>query len=307
MMLYVCCYGDEQGKEKGIVRISYDETTNEYQKHHLISLIGKTNMLVIHEDNLYVSEERKQQNYLIIYDKNGIKQKEIKTDYFYSYGAYQNEKLYLASFRDGIDSIYDCDKDKWIKHVIHKDENEKKGRSHFIHEWKQKIFLSVDNALQQVYFYDENLNIEKILSFPDINIRLLSFHPTLPYAYLNTEKTNEVIIIDLMDRIAITQVKMTNKKNSFSGGNAIDKDGHLLALSVRGENKIYLYEISDGKHLSYKSSFSCGAMPRDLYIHDTLLFVSCTMDNQLEVYDLITYKKKKSIPLQQPITFGIYN
>lgn len=98
MMLYVCCYGDEQGKEKGIVRISYDETTNEYQKNHLISLIGKTNMLVIHEDNLYVSEERKQQNYLIIYDKNGIKQKEIKTDYFYSYGAYQNGKLYLASF-----------------------------------------------------------------------------------------------------------------------------------------------------------------------------------------------------------------
>lgn len=305
MEIYVCCYGNEQEIDKGIVKISYNEITQEYQKQQIISLQGKANMLVINKTHFYVSEQRNQQDILITYTKDGSKVRETISDYFYSYGTYSNGKLYLASFRDGVDSIYDCEQDQWIKHVKHVDTTDKKGRSHMIQEWNHQ-FISVDNALQKIYFYhDAQLNLEKILSFPDINIRLLSIHPSLPYAYLNTEITNEVIVLDMIYKKVHMKLKMTEKKDCFSGGNAINKDGTLLAVSVRGEDHIYLYDIFNGGTLFYRTRFSCGAMPRDLYIHNNLVFVSCSLDNVIEVYDLMTCERKASIPVYQPITFGI--
>ena len=51
----------------------------------------------------------------------------------------------------------------------------------------------MENALQKVYFYKkDSLDIDYVLDFEEINVRLLSIHPSGKYAYMNTELTNEV-------------------------------------------------------------------------------------------------------------------
>ena len=88
--------------------------------------------------------------------------------------------------------------------------------------------------------------------------------------------------LDLVNKEVVWQVEMTNQSGCFSGGNVIDEDGKLLKL---------------------KACFTCGAMPRDVYIKNSLLFVNCTLANVTEVYDVITCEKKAAILLYQPITF----
>ena len=119
-----------------------------------------------------------------------------------------------------------------------------------------------------------------------------------------SEKTNEIYVIDVEGKETLGSTKMSENEG-FSGGNTISEDGKILAVSVRGENKIYVYEIKNDIELNLKQSFECGAIPRDLRIKENLLFVSCTADNCVEVYELETYVKIASIDLCQPITFDM--
>lgn len=298
--LYVCTYGNENN-EKGIVKLIYDKKENAFSKSLFIEMQGKANMVITEKDLLYTSEQRKEGNYLGIYDNRGNKIQEISCAHFYSWGCYRDEQLYLASFSDGLDSIYDCKKQGILQSYEHQDETGRTGRSHYI-TCLEKNVISIENALQKIYFYKkQSLEVEEILSFDDINIRLLSIHPSEKYAYMNTELTNEVIVLDLEKKCVLSSYKMSDS-TGFSGGNSINKEGNRLAISVREENKIYVFEVHEEK-ISLIHSFTCGNIPRDLKIVDDLLFVTCTKDNRVEVYDLYTYQKLNVIEVAQPITF----
>lgn len=300
MELYVCTYGNN-GFEKGIARINYNTDSNIVDKKMLIEINGKANMTVVCDTCIYVSEQRKDGNFLVIYDKEGNKIEELSCEYFYNWGHYKNNKLYLASFSSGVDSIYDVSSKTIIASYVHEDASLKTGKSHYIHCLDKQV-ISVENALQKVYFYKkESLDVDYVLDFAEINVRLLSIHPSGKYAYMNTELTNEVIVLDVEERKVVSSIKMSDS-TGFSGGNALNKEGTILAVSVREEDQIYLFDVQNDI-LTLKHIFACGAIPRDLKIIDHYLFVTCTKDNCVEIYDLNTYKKMNVIALAQPITF----
>lgn len=302
MELYVCTYGDN-GFEKGIAKINYNAELNVVDKKMLVEINGKANMVVVCDTCIYVSEQREDGNFLVTYDKEGNKIEQLACEYFYSWGHLKDNKLYLASFSSGVDSIYDVNSKFIITSYIHEDTSLKTGRSHYIHCLDKQV-IAVENALQKVYFYKkDSLDIDYVLDFEEINVRLLSIHPSGKYAYMNTELTNEVFVLDIEDRKVVSSIKMSDS-TGFSGGNALNKEGNILAVSVREEDQIYLFDVNNEK-LMLKHVFACGAIPRDLKIIDNYLFVTCTKDNCVEIYDLNTYKKINAITLSQPITFDM--
>ena len=136
-----------------------------------------------------------------------------------------------------------------------------------------------------------------------INLRLLSFHPNGKYAYMNTEFSNEIIVLDMNYFSVLNRVQMVEQEGWYSGGNAISSDGRYICSSIRGEDAIYVFETFEDQ-LKLVKTFNCGKNPRDLIFINEYLFVTCTDDHCIEVYDR-EFNKIDSLEMNQPITFGL--
>lgn len=312
MALYLTAYGNAEQKDKGIVRLVFNRVNGSIRKESTYPLNGKANMVIDLPDQLIVSVKGPEKTTLDFYGKNGIKMREVATDLFYSFASPAEGGFLLASYESGADSFYDLTADQIRKTVVHKREGyEKAGKSHFIHQMEDGRCISVENSLQQIYVYkDEGLEIEDVINFPQYaekNIRLLAFSQHHQKAYLNTELTNEIIVLDTKEFAIIKEIKMTDEKEVFSGGHSIREDEKLLCTALRGKNVIVVSEICDDGIPDIKYEFSCGKTPRDLKFIGDYLLVSCTDSNCVEVYQVTGEKAYKidEAEVFQPITFAI--
>lgn len=298
------------GNDKGIVKLLFDKDKKEIIKKGRIQIEGKCNMVIESDQYLYMSVKYTDNNFLEIYKKDTFnKIKSIQCSFFYSYGQKYDHYLLLASYENGVDSVYDLETDKFISHYEHKKKGiNKPGKSHYIKQLSDNKIVSVDNLYQQIYVYkSKKLEIEEIVQLEEKNIRLLSFHPTNGKAYLNTELTNELLVLDLNNFEIIKTYKLTECVGSYSGGNALSHDGKYLAITLRGENCICLFETKSNGLLNLVTKSICGKTPRDVIFMDDYLFVSCTDENAIEVYEIdnLNIKKVNEVKVDQPITFAM--
>ena len=296
--IYVTAYGKDN-VDRGIHLLSFE---GKLHREKYLSLSGKCNLVLQHESYLILSVKYANENKLEIYDFDFNFIKSFECEYFYSYGHVKNNKCYLASYENGVDSVFDLENECFISHNIHKKEGSK-AKSHYIKCLDDKI-IGIENGLQQFIIYkNDSLEIERVIQYPPINIRLLSFHPNGKYAYMNTEFSNEIIVLDMNNFSVLNRVQMVEQEGWYSGGNAISLDGRYICSSIRGEDAIYVFETFENQ-LKLVKTFNCGKNPRDLIFINEYLFVTCTDDHCIEVYDR-EFNKIDSLEMNQPITFGL--
>lgn len=297
MKIRLISYGDD-GLSPCIVKLDSTDTANVSS----IQLVGKANMVIETDLWLITSIKEADRTSLVIYDKDGNIIDRIHTKYFYSYGFLKNDYLVLASFTDGVDSSFHIKTKKW-KHQIHERANtELRGRSHYIQDIEDKI-ISIDNALQQIYVYtDASLKEVKVIDFEEnINLRLASYNALDHELYINTEITNEIIVLNSTGFNVLNRFELTHQNHYFSGGNAYDAKRHLICISMRGENAIYVVEKTGKIHAKLKTK----KLPRDLKIIDDKLCVTCFEEDCVEIFDLDAFAKIQEIKVSKPATFSL--
>ena len=294
-------YGDSKGQKKGIFALDTD-----YGKAELrIPLNGKCNA-VTRDGNQTIYCEDRSGIYYLVFSENGSVVKEIETKYFYNYLNVTEDKILLASFSHGVDAVYDKKTGKITKEVIHERKGQDGfGRSHYIRQLKDGWVISVENKFNQIYVYaDDGLKIDHIEEFDEKNIRLMSFADEEKTVFLNTEVSNELLVLDGTDFSLKETWKLTENQDSFSGGHTIDDQGRFVFVGIRGEDQIAVYKNQSG-NVSFIEKIECGKMPRDMMYENGLLYVSCTNENAVEVYQmkddhLVLVNR---IEINNPITF----
>ena len=273
---------------------------------------GKCNFCIQNEGNLYVPVQA-DHNFIYEYDSEYRLSGKYQVQHFYSHGVFFEGKLFLASFSEGVDAVYDLKEHRETDIFKHSRNGYKgSGRSHFIDVTPDRNYIySVDNAFQQIYIYDVSggkLKVHSIMEFTDENIRLMPYSSFSGCAYLNTEVTNRIYTLKYDDG----QYHIQNAENMktigkcFSGGNAVSDDGKHLCISLRGDDRLLYYRLeSDGGH-ELISDIKCGSMPRDVMIRQNRIYVTCTYSDAIEVYSETSagLKKIDEFSVDQPVTFG---
>ena len=302
--MYVCAYGRNEN-ERGIVKLCFDLDTEKLTKQFVLPLKGKCNLVTECNGHLFLSVKRSNGCFIEEYDAQTYDcLSSIESAYFYSYGQIVDDKFLLASYESGVDSVFDLKTKTFDAHCVHQKDGQK-AKSHYIQKLKDGQIVGIENGLQQFVVYENlNLGVKKIVEYPPVNIRLLSVHPNGKTAYMNTEISNELIALDTSNWEVLSRWKMAEGEGVYSGGNAMTDDGEIVCASVRGQDRIHVFETNEGILIPV-GSFGCGRIPRDLKFVLDYLFVSCTDDDRIEVYDLSNaqFKKCAEIDVLQPITF----
>ncbi|MBQ7888212.1 MAG: beta-propeller fold lactonase family protein [Erysipelotrichaceae bacterium] len=303
--IMLCAYGNHQ-VDKGIVILSYDKEKKSLIKERVLSLAGKCNLVSESEGVLYLSVKYPDGNKIELYDASSLKKlKSYPSEYFYSYGQVIENKFLLASYESGVDSVFDFESECFVSHCVHQREGmSTQSKSHYIQKLKDGQIIGIENGLQQMIVYKNmNLEIERIIEYPPVNIRLLAVHPDGKTAYMNTEFSNELIVLNTSDWSIQNRYKLADHEGWYSGGNAISSDGKYVCVSIRGEDVIHVF-VNNGGCLHHQMKFCCGKTPRDLMFVGHDLFVTCTNDNKVEVYDMNNKCFKVcEAEVNQPITF----
>ncbi|MDQ0361480.1 lactonase family protein [Breznakia pachnodae] len=311
--IFIVTYGKEKDKGNHIVKLIINLDNGSLKNSQTIDLDGKANMVVETEDSLITSVENANGGSLEFYNKKTMKlTKKYQCDYFYSYGQVIGNKLLLASYSKGVDSVFDIKKGIMVKSLTHaRDGIQASGRSHYIRKLSDGRVISVDNAFQQLYIYkNDNLDLDKIIDLPMeplMNIRLMSFTLDEKWAYLNTEKSGEVIVLNTDKFEIVERYTLSSNPEFASGGNVISLDGKYECVSMRGEESIYVYNIRDDGSLNFSSKFGCGETPRDLAVISDYLLVSCTDESLIEVHKFKgeSIEKIAELDVYRPITFAL--
>ena len=302
-------YGDSVDN-KGIAIIDEDLRNIEY-----LLLPGKCNFCIERNNILYAPVQAEENVIMEFEKKDGsyLYKGTYPVSHFYSHGVFFEEKLILASFSNGVDAIYDVVTHKELDVCVHSRKGyETNGRSHYVGVTPdQRHIYSVDNGLQQIYLYrimNDRFVIDDVREFSEENIRLMPYSQYSNCAYLNTEKTNRIYVMEYEEgKYHIKDIeKMESGEKCFSGGNSISEDGQRLCVSLRGDNILNYYQINKDGSLYLLSRVSCGDMPRDVLLKGDRAYVSCTNDNTIEVYDTKKDRliKINEISVAQPITFA---
>ena len=302
--IYVNAYGD-CADNRGIYKIAINE--GKLIVSQFYQLDGKSNMIINYKDYIITSIACDDGNYLRMINKETMEiMMNVKTEYFYCYGFVMNNKLYAASFSDGVDSMFDLENFELIKNVIHQSDLYKSvGRSHYINYIGENI-LSVDNCYQQLYKYDQNLNIIDIKQFEEENIRLLSDNTRNNKLYLNTEITNDIIVLNKEDLSEVQRISLAPKGEGVGAVNALSANGKYLCASIRMPSKLCLMRVDQDGLLSIIDEAVCKDVPRDGVFADDYLLVSATNENCVQLYRIINDKLvlKDELSLSKPVTFA---
>lgn len=307
--LYVICYGNSKEVEKGLIKYAIQEQNKSFYR-----IMGKANCCIETENHLYIPVKSAMENSIQVIDKeNLILLKTIPVKCFYSYGFItdDNKYLYLASFEEGVDTILDLQNE--IEYPLYHFEQGIHGRSHYIGITTDNLHVfSIDNALQKIYIYQNlypPLKVQKVITFGDENIRLMSYSSYSDHFYMNTEKTNVIYILKYINESfeIVNKVSLVSTSNTdFSGGNSISPNGKFLCITIRGKNSIQCYRVHKDGSLSYYDEIQCGQMPRDIRFVENNFYVTCTTDNRIEVYHMDKQiQKLYDIEMAAPVTFAL--
>lgn len=301
--------------DQGVIVIDEEKDGGNTYIRQILPIDGKCNFCIQVQDRLYASVQR-DKPYLLEFQYDGgayFQTGSCPTRHFYSHGTVCEGLLFLASFSDGVDAIYDMDQNREIDfHVHERTGYSDAGRSHYIGAtYDLRHIYAVDNALQQIYLYDivnRQFAVRDIREFGEENIRLMPYSSYSDCYYLNTELTNRIYVLKLIGEEfhirSITDLKC--RTACSSGGNAVSVDGRRLCVTTRGDNYLHYFRILPGGDLELLVRTACKEMPRDVLFQEDRLYVTCTDSDAVEVYDIgeDTLEKINELYIGRPVAFS---
>lgn len=299
--ILVTSYG-APGTGYGIYRLVRDASDKQYEVAQILELEGKSNMILRDGKQIIASIAENGENFLCFLDENGQVLQKVKTPYMYMFGQKDRDRIYLASYNQGADSLYDRNS-KTLSSLQYPEGS----RTHCIRKIGSRI-LSTDYGLGQLRIYADSesepavLNLQGSISYgKDLQLRL--FSPMKDRLYLNTEKSNEILILDANTLEEIEGFSLPVSEGSKSAGNSFSEDGSLFAVSVRGEDAVFVYRLTESGSLDFLHKLKTGKTPRDLKFYGNDLLVSCTDSDCIDVFDPESGTRIQRLDIPQPVTF----
>lgn len=190
--------------------------------------------------------------------------------------------------------------------VTHKgtgpDKRQEKAHAHYAgFSPDQKYIITVDLGMDEIITYslEEGLLTKKhsLSVKPGSGPRHLVFHPTESYAYVMTEFSSEVIVLNYdVEAGSFTHIQtLPTIPNDFKENNQgsaihISRDGKFVYVANRGHDSIAIFKIDDHTYeLSFVERVSSeGHWPRDFVLDPTESFV--VVSNQ-ESSNLVLFER----------------
>ncbi|WP_282141480.1 lactonase family protein [Cytobacillus oceanisediminis] len=159
----------------------------------------------------------------------------------------------------------------------------------------EKYLVAVDLGTDQVITYEVNDGILKeksILSVkPGSGPRHLVFHPNGRYAYVMTEFSSEVLLLQyhedgsLVQKQAISTIPEGFTENNQGSAIHISSDGHFIYAGNRGHDSIAVFSVNpDNGELAFVEHTSTeGNWPRDFVLDPTEKFVIGSNQNSSNI------------------------
>ena len=169
----------------------------------------------------------------------------------------------------------------------------------------KKYVLCCDLGLDTLFVYDRDLNRVSSAKVPDgYGIRHLLFSRDGRFIYAVNELVPSVSVFAYSDGSAEylnTTPLVCKEKTSTAAAIRADEETGRLYVSVRGENKIFVFDVC-GATLRAIADFSCGGRgPRDFDIVGD--YIVCTNENSdsVTVIDKKTYAVVDELPMRGPL------
>lgn len=156
----------------------------------------------------------------------------------------------------------------------------------------EKFIVTIDLGTDQMTTYrvlDGRLSVQHVLHFaPGTGPRHVTFHPSLPYAYVMSELSNEVIGLHVAADTGIFSIFQTIGTlpvdfRGHSQGSAIkiSSDGRFVYVSNRGHNSITVFQADKetGRLALVEHVFCGGDWPRDFEIDPSGRFLIAANQN----------------------------
>lgn len=169
----------------------------------------------------------------------------------------------------------------------------------------EEYVLCCDLGLDTVYVYDRNLKQISAASVPaGYGVRHLVFSKDGRFFYAVNELVPSVSVFAYANGeakyMSTTLLDCENKNSTAAAIRSDDEEGKIY-ISVRGKNKIFVFDVC-GETLRLSGSFSCGGSgPRDFNL--TGKFIVCANENSdnITVIDKKTYCVVEDLPMKNPL------
>lgn len=167
----------------------------------------------------------------------------------------------------------------------------------------EKYVIAVDLGIDQVISYEVSegvLNEKSTLSVkPGSGPRHLVFHPNGKYAYVMTEFSSEVLLLQYQEDGSFKQMQAIStlpedfKENNQGSAIHISSDGRFVYTGNRGHNSIAVFSVNqDNGELSFVEHTSTeGNWPRDFVLDPTEKFVVASNQNSS---NLVLYSRDEN-------------
>lgn len=311
------------GDSKGICRFELDLESGELQNAVLAGEIGNPTYLTISKDNKFLYSVAKVDN------KGGTAAFSVNDDGKLQLLNYQveegnppchisvekeNKYLFSANYHKGEVSVYPINKDGSIEgpssRVQHEGSGPHKTRqqkpyAHYITPTPdEKYICAVDLGIDKllVYTHKDGILTKKsefdFIAKPGSGPRHLVFHPNGNFAYILTELTAEVIVLEYNPEEGFNELQYTpSLPEGFTGDNLgsairITPDGKYLYASNRGHDSIAVFKTDSttGKIQLIEHVTASIKEPRDFNIDPTGSFLIAANQN---ANNLVSFKIDK--------------
>lgn len=164
----------------------------------------------------------------------------------------------------------------------------------------EKYIVAVDLGIDQIITYEVNKGVLKEKSTlsvkPGSGPRHLVFHPNGKYAYVMTEFSSEVLLLQYHEDGSLTQIQaISTLPESFTDNNQgsaihISSDGRFVYAGNRGHDSIAVFSVNqDNGELSFVEHTSTeGNWPRDFVLDPSEKFVVASNQNSSNI---VLYKR----------------
>jgi 6-phosphogluconolactonase len=167
----------------------------------------------------------------------------------------------------------------------------------------EKYVIAVDLGIDQVITYEVNEGVLKEKSTLSVNPgsgpRHLVFHPNGKYAYVMTEFSSEVLLLQYQEDGSFKQLQAIStlpedfKENNQGSAIHISSDGRFVYAGNRGHNSVAVFSVNqDNGELSFvEHTLTEGNWPRDFVLDPTEKFVVASNQNSS---NLVLYSRDEN-------------
>ena len=164
------------------------------------------------------------------------------------------------------------------------------SHTHFVGETPDGYLAVCDLGTDALAFYDKNLQLISETKVPSgYGIRHLTFAQDGRYIYAVNELVPSISIFKYQEGVAelvdTTEIVCQNK-NVSAAAIRLSNNGKYLYISLREENRICVYSISN-EQLTLLQVADCGGdSPRDFNLFDDYMIVANEKSNNIVVYGI---------------------